>query len=57
MKKAKRLGAEFTEEIFVMWSEYASLILFILINLSISVCSRPRMLTTIIKRYESLAFE
>lgn len=49
--------AEFSEEIFVMWSEGASLILFILINLSVSVCSRPRMSTTIIKRYKSSAFE
>lgn len=57
VEKAKWLWAEFTEEIFVMWSEGASLIVCILINLSRSVCFRPRMSTTIIKRYESLAFE
>lgn len=57
VEKAKWLWAAFSEEIFVMWSESASLILFILINLSISVCSRPRMSTTIIERYKSLAFE
>lgn len=57
VEKAKWLWAAFTEEIFVMWSKSASLILFILINLYVSVCSRPRMSTTIIERYKSLAFE
>lgn len=57
VEKAKWLWAAFTEEIFVLWFESASLILFTLIKLSVSVCSRPRMSTTTIKRYKSLAFE
>lgn len=57
VENAKLLWAEFTEEIFEMWSEGASLILLILTNLSPSACSRPRMSTTIAKRYKSLAFE
>lgn len=51
VEKAKWLWAEFTEEIFVMWSEGGSLILFILINLSRSVCSRPRMSSRDMKVY------
>lgn len=57
VEKAKWLWAKWLWAQFVMWSEGASLILFILINLYVSVCSRHRMSTTIIKRYTSLAFE